>query len=872
MARFIWLLIFFIIELPFAYSLSLSELLNFFSFDFSSSTINLTSSSEIIVDRNGNGINDTIIFELVTENDQGDYIVTIDLIDNKGVSNQSNLTLIGGINSFNISIPSIQLTKSKFNYSIKIFDDDYSLKFQKNNIETRNFGQLESLYKILNISDRSINNSYIQINVTINLSADLNDKIISYLKFNDSIIFSRINANLTKGISNLLFKFNNTILKSTHYIGEYNMTGIKFGQIVLDLDYATSNYDYRDFADTSYFHSLSDYAPNYDNDDNPANLILNVSLDIKKNSTYTVNLYLYDYLGKYIDTLSVQKGLMSGKDYIAFNINGTGLYKKKLNGPYIVKGAFLFENKTLIDSLPAQYETFAYNYSDFKSIDLPDVLIDLQTSEGHNYGQDNVTINISVSNTGKKPAYNLFIDIFDNGTFSKNISKNILLPNRTFIDQFTLTNISALKLTAIADFDNFIEEKNESNNFKNVTLQVNGNPSLADIANLTVNETDIIIIQANPTDDNPSSLIYAINDTRFKQNISVFIWSTDTLDAGNYTVRINVSDGYLSDSTIFWIEVLDRIDLDFDNDGIADSLDRLIGKNASETSSTFNLSFIVDNSTNLSKEFIGSKKIEFKDNNITIMEFNFNFSLSTLNLSNVKIERQTGLDSGQILIRGIRLNEGRTKTVYLDKINPSQNGICIKDFEILNISEISGNCNGENEYKVECDSSIQNGYNCSFIDSISKYRITGLNNSGIVQISYSKPSSEQSLSSSELSNSGTGFGSGSCLERWECSIWSQCLGGKQIRDCIDINACSTQLLRPDLIKECAINDSSELIQKLRDINNMSEPTNKYVLPSITGALFQQSKSAKFSIGSMIVLFVIVLGFLGYIYFLYLHQE
>ena len=65
---------------------------------------------------------------------------------------------------------------------------------------------------------------------------------------------------------------------------------------------------------------------------------------------------------------------------------------------------------------------------------------------------------------------------------------------------------------------------------------------------------------------------------------------------------------------------------------------------------------------------------------------------------------------------------GYRKTLYLDRLN-STNGICIKDEDINSVDEISDNCNSENEFKIECDRTLQGAYRCTYNSSAGKYKI-----------------------------------------------------------------------------------------------------------------------------------------------------
>ena len=120
------------------------------------------------------------------------------------------------------------------------------------------------------------------------------------------------------------------------------------------------------------------------------------------------------------------------------------------------------------------------------------------------------------------------------------------------------------------------------------------------------------------------------------------------------------------------------------------------------------------------------------------MEFYFNLS-KILNLSKIMIEKQNNNSFGYMIVHGLSLETA--KTVHVDRIDTTINGVCIKDSAITLISQISNNCNAANETKIECDGALQSSYVCSYNATTSKYGITGLNNSGIKQINYAKPAS-----------------------------------------------------------------------------------------------------------------------------------
>jgi subtilisin family serine protease/PKD repeat protein len=78
-------------------------------------------------------------------------------------------------------------------------------------------------------------------------------------------------------------------------------------------------------------------------------------------------------------------------------------------------------------------------------------------------------------------------------------------------------------------------------------------PELKEIANIVVNESEMVVIVVNASDRNKDLLTYSINDSRFNQSGNVFSWQTGYDDAGTYSVNITVSDGKMSASTSFLV-------------------------------------------------------------------------------------------------------------------------------------------------------------------------------------------------------------------------------------------------------------------------------------------------------------------------------
>jgi len=867
----------FLLLIPIASSITLQDLLDFFNFDFFGIRINVTNKNDFMADKNNNSVNDTLIIELTTNGNAGNYFFVLDLHDNGNIIiNETNKTLRNS-DKINITFSTEFLASNKFNYSIKIYGNDFSLKYRKDNIETNTYNNYEKGVSIINMTDSSINNLSILINLTLNITSNATYEIISYLKFNETAIFSKTNKSMNEGINYAEIYFDNETIKNTHYIGNFNLTSIKLNNKLIKANYTTAFYNYKDFAQTSYFLNFLDNAIDTNSNDLFDYLKLNISVEIKNNGTFNVELALHDLFDNFLVKENATNYFNVGAKNFIININGTKIYNKKLDGPYVINYIKLTENDKTINQLKDFHTTQNYNYTDFEKPPLPDLMISLTTDGNNNYGINNVSFNVTIKNIGTGSAFNIFSEIFDNGSFSSNKSRNILLKDNEIIYSFNLIDINDTKISAIADLKDLFEEINESNNIIEKTIKINKKPVLNEISDISANETDLIEINLSALDPNGDSLIYFINNSKFSKNNNIFSWRTSTTDSGNYTFKSNVSDGYLHDFKIFKIIIMDKPEIDNDNDGINDSLDNLIGDENSINTSTLNLSVIIGNSTDIFQIFNGTREIKFKDNNLTVVEFMFNFSQLKLNLSNFAFEKQKGNGTGAFLVRGIRMPEGFTKTIYVDKLNSLIDGICIKDKEMHSINEISADCNAENEFQVECDGTLQNGYSCTYINSTLKYKVMGLKFSGIKQIDYEKPP-ETSASSSAAG----GGGRRACTEQWQCSGWNECANNEQKRSCIDLNGCGTSNNKPIETQSCTL-AIEKPIEKIEE--ELSEETeNKSIfeksaktedkektmereklLSKITGQAITEIKPKK-EVGLLAMVFEVVFGLSLYFYF------
>ncbi|MFC1752552.1 LamG-like jellyroll fold domain-containing protein [Thermoproteota archaeon] len=218
---------------------------------------------------------------------------------------------------------------------------------------------------------------------------------------------------------------------------------------------------------------------------------------------------------------------------------------------------------------------------------------------------------------------------------------------------------------------------------------------------------------------------------------SSVIVSQETAVGEQWMCEVTPNDGIEDGNTLQSNTITILPCIDIDNDNICDSEDSVIG-NESDINSTDPINITINDSNNMSEDFEGVLHVEFTQGNEIIAEFDHNFSEQIINLSNIYIGKQNASHvKGFIIVSGVNLSEGQTKTLYLDRIDTNLNYICIKDTEMTDIDEISKGCNAPDETHLSCQSGQEkNGYQCTINGT--QYKITGLKHSGIAQLAVPK--------------------------------------------------------------------------------------------------------------------------------------
>ena len=236
---------FFLSTISLTQALTIQELIDSYSFDYYGEEIDITNISDSL-------ISDTLSFNVDVANaTAGTYTFYIDLEDVGGiVSGESidTLSSSGGIVQINIS--TYQLSGAdQFNYTLRIYDSNDSLVYKQGNLTTGVYSSYDSGYKVLGIVDSNVNNDSIKLNVSLNSSVASTENVSVFLEYGDAFISVINEESLNLGLNYIILNIDNETIKSTHYDGSYNITGVLVGEKLIVLNLTTSVYDFEDFKE-----------------------------------------------------------------------------------------------------------------------------------------------------------------------------------------------------------------------------------------------------------------------------------------------------------------------------------------------------------------------------------------------------------------------------------------------------------------------------------------------------------------------------------------------------------------------------------------------------------------------------------------------
>lgn len=397
-----------------AANMTIQDLINSYDFSFSNGTLNVTSQTDYMLDTNENGVNDLLIINITTDaSTSGTYKFIVEINNgDRFIINDTTKAISSSDNYASINFPTSLLSKQKFNYSIRVNMDDYNSIFRKVNVESSTYSNFESGTNITRITDENVNNNFIRINLTINSTQSITINITVALTFNSSTISRTEEKTLTNGLQVVSISVDNETVKSSHYYGNFTISNVLVGNKLFNINRNISIYNYEDFVKTSYIKSIT-----YGRIDTNANnlsefLEINFTIKVNSSGTYKLIYDLYDEFGNFVVSMNKTQTLDTGNQIVQTLVNGSELYKTKVDAPYLIKFVKLIFDEETMDIIFNAYTTNQSFYTDYERPPLPDLLVNMAVLFNSTTNITNITINLS--NIGRTPVFNVFFDLFDN--------------------------------------------------------------------------------------------------------------------------------------------------------------------------------------------------------------------------------------------------------------------------------------------------------------------------------------------------------------------------------------------------------------------------------------------------------------------------
>ncbi len=444
---------------------TISQLIESYNYDFYGGDINVTLFDDYMLDKDGNGLNDTLTINLTTNaSGASTYLFIVSLNGEASlIKNYTNKTMSSSDKSAQVSFSARRLSLKQYNYSAEVRQQDYSLAYAKYKVQTDYYQTYEQGNSIISISDQAVNNDALRITLNLNVTENKTANITAYLKHSNQTISATKEVTLAMPSQLVNIDFDNETVKSTHYYGVYSLESVRIGDRVLDVDYNTSSYDYKAFAKTSYIRNVT--SETFDNNSNNLSeaLRFNFTLNITSADTYSLEAALYTSDDKYVTSIAKNVTLAAGVQTVSTEVVGKAIYATYHTGQFKLSFAKLSVSNVAKDIIYDAFTTNSTSYSDFERPPLPDLKAAIFTNFSAATNTTNISIN--VTNSGKATAFNIIVDVFDNVTYENMSSLSILNATESRILNFLASNTTNNSFfMTIVDFGNLVDESNESNN------------------------------------------------------------------------------------------------------------------------------------------------------------------------------------------------------------------------------------------------------------------------------------------------------------------------------------------------------------------------------------------------------------------------
>ncbi len=460
----------FLLFIPLSYSITLQELINSYDYTYLSNQINITNILHYGNDTNGNSLYDYLIINISTNNSEGNYTFIGDLYkdnnlittisDTRYLSNgERTIPLYYNAKLLNNSIYNLSLTIQENYLTIYRNNNLYSFDFDDNLYEKPDISMEINSYELIS-NDADAKYEIQRINITINSTINGTFEINALIG-NNKTINSKKNYSLTEGINNIYIDFDGKSIRKER-INNPKLYSITINNMLCQFDFNYSlNYILYDFdAEQSILSDSYSDAKIDLNDNNLSEFLqIDVGLGINESGSYSIELELNDLYDNYVKKITNEFNLSQGEQIVNFRINGADIYNSKVNGPYLLEYVGLKKNNLTLDYVSRPFTASYYTYDEFERPSMPDLVIkDLEI-------KNETTVKISVLNEGDSYAFAFNVNLFDeNFNLIRDSLIDYLSPNNSRIITYNINLSTISRLYSIIDYNNNIEEINETNN------------------------------------------------------------------------------------------------------------------------------------------------------------------------------------------------------------------------------------------------------------------------------------------------------------------------------------------------------------------------------------------------------------------------
>ncbi len=293
--------------------------------------------------------------------------------------------------------------------------------------------------------------------------------------------------------------------------------------------FTTSQFDPKEISITSYTFDTSKQV-------NGKITELGITLNTQNaTGTYDVALSLEN---QYNQMINVTQESVSSWPH-TFWFNGTDIYQSKINGPYRIGSIHISKsNQRLLYAVDTAVSG-DLAYSNFTAPPLPDLNINDQDIQG-----DDTDINVTIHNNGTGDAAGVVISLFN--SVPEKVAEVIvdsIKAGDSYQHNFTGINLSGA--FAFIDFENQVEESNESNNIAELKAPFIAPAKIESVqpTAATISFTDGQSIQFNATTNGTQPITYQwILNNSIVSTGANYIFAPDYYAEGSKLLKLNVSN------------------------------------------------------------------------------------------------------------------------------------------------------------------------------------------------------------------------------------------------------------------------------------------------------------------------------------------